>query len=66
MTCPRCRSLMIPESDYWGEYRTCICCGYQSYPEPPNYTSEKNTGRKVPRLIGRARTTREERRHAPR
>ena len=56
MTCPRCRGRMIAESDYWGEYKSCaLGCGYVSYPEPVDYTPEKNTGHKVPRLIGRSR-----------
>ena len=35
MTCPRCFGPMFPESDIHGEYRTCMCCGYVSYAEPP-------------------------------
>ena len=26
--CPRCRGSMIPERDWYGEYSTCLCCGY--------------------------------------
>ena len=41
---------MIPESDYWGAYRTCMCCGYQSYLEPPeDYTPDRGR-RKEERL----------------
>lgn len=34
MICPRCFGYMIPESDQYGSYRSCLCCGYVSYPEP--------------------------------
>ena len=27
-TCPRCKGAMIPERDWYGEYSTCLCCGY--------------------------------------
>lgn len=27
-TCPRCRGAMIPERDWYGEYCTCLSCGY--------------------------------------
>ena len=64
MNCPRCFGLMLLESDIHGEYKSCLVCGHVSYPEPVDYTPEKNTGRKAERLIGRP--TREERRHAPR
>ena len=26
--CPRCRGSMIPERDWYGQYSTCLCCGY--------------------------------------
>ena len=26
--CPRCRGAMIPERDWYGQYSTCLCCGY--------------------------------------
>jgi len=26
--CPRCSGSMIPERDWYGEYSTCLCCGY--------------------------------------
>ena len=26
--CPRCRGSMIPERDWYGEYSTCLSCGY--------------------------------------
>ncbi len=27
--CPRCTgSMMISERDWYGEYSTCLCCGY--------------------------------------
>ena len=56
---------MIAESDYWGEYKSCaLGCGYVSYSEPLDYTPAHQGRRKAERLIGR--TTREERRHAPR
>ena len=65
MNCPRCRGKMIAESDYWGEYKSCaLGCGYVSYSEPLDYTPAHQGRRKAERLIGR--TTREERRHAPR
>ena len=45
---------MIPESDHWGEYKSCaLGCGYVSYPEPPDYSLPTNRGRKAERLIGR-------------
>ena len=47
---------MIPEADHWGEYKSCIGCGYQSYPgHRVDYTPEKQTGRKAERLIGQPR-----------
>ena len=57
---------MVPESDHWGEYKSCaLGCGYVSYREPVDYKTPAYQGRrKEERLIGR--TTREERRHAPR
>jgi len=27
-SCPRCRGAMIPERDWYGEYSTCLSCGY--------------------------------------
>lgn len=59
MRCPRCRGYMLGESDSYGEWRSCLVCGYVSYDEPPNYTRETNRGRKVERLRGR--TTRRRR-----
>ena len=26
--CPRCRGSMIPERDWYGEYSTCLSCGF--------------------------------------
>ena len=26
--CPRCKGPMIPESDWYGQYSTCLYCGY--------------------------------------
>ena len=55
-SCPRCAGLMIPERDHHGEYSTCLCCGHQSYFEPPDYTPAKQTGRrKEERLRGRTK-----------
>ncbi len=34
MICPRCRGIMIPGRDHHGSYRSCLCCGYVSYPGP--------------------------------
>jgi len=26
--CPRCRGPMFLEEDWYGVYRSCVCCGY--------------------------------------
>ena len=35
--CPRCKGAMIPERDWYGEYSTCLSCGYvhEAVSEPP-------------------------------
>jgi len=63
VNCPRCFGLMLAESDIHGEFVTCITCGYVSYGEPVDYTPATRQGlRKVERLKGRSKVTREGRR----
>ena len=53
MTCPRCFGLMLPERDRHGAYRTCMACGWVSYPEPPEDYIPDRGRRKSERLRGR-------------
>ncbi len=43
--CPRCRGSMIPERDWYGEYSTCLCCGYvrEAVSTPPIDLLEEET-----------------------
>lgn len=48
-TCPRCRGSMIPERDWYGEYATCLTCGYvhEAVSSPPiDLLEEEENGRR--------------------
>jgi len=44
-TCPRCRGTMLPERDLYGEYSTCLSCGYvhEAVTSPPIDLLEKES-----------------------
>ena len=44
--CPRCRGSMIPERDWYGEYSTCLSCGYvhEAVSSPPIDLMEEENG----------------------
>ncbi len=47
-SCRRCRGAMIPERDWYGEYCTCLSCGYvvEAVSAPPiELLEEENGGR---------------------
>ena len=45
-TCRRCNGSMIPERDWYGEYSTCLCCGYvhEAVTTPPIELEEDTNG----------------------
>ena len=45
-TCRRCRGSMIPERDWYGEYSTCLSCGYvfEAVSAPPIELLEEESG----------------------
>jgi hypothetical protein len=44
--CPRCRGSMIPERDWYGEYSTCLSCGFvhEAVSAPPIELEEEENG----------------------
>jgi len=46
--CPRCKGSMIMERDWYGEYSTCICCGYvhEAISGPPIELLEQENGQR--------------------
>ena len=52
--CPRCRGSMIPERDWYGEYSTCLCCGYvhEAVSTPPiELLEEEENGQRQRRRL---------------
>ena len=46
--CPRCRGAMIAEKDWYGQYSTCLSCGYvhEAVSTPPiELMEEEQNGR---------------------
>ncbi len=31
-SCPRCKGDIVSDSDYYGDYKSCLACGYVGYP----------------------------------